>query len=221
MKNDKDLQSYIRLFLLRPVAKQLLPAISSCLLFLCSFGQTTNKQLANVNTIDQANQFIQSYPKLDGRLFTITSDKDTSYITLPLFNKKIGYTFPIDDLTFKIIESITYLEFRVSYIYLDGSQLSIHQIDSIRKVILDKFKNGVYFFDLVKEYTMDGSQNGDLGWFEENVMHKEFEKAVKLYKKGEIFTVDIPDKKWYYVTFKTFDDRTTKKLTILKIRNGK
>jgi len=208
---------------LHPVAaiKQLLLAISFCLIFLCSPGQVTDKQLVNVNTIEQANQFIQSYPKLDSRLFTITSDKDTSDITLPLFDKKTGYTFSIDDLTFKIVESISYPEFRVSYIYLDGSQLSIHHIDSIRKVILDKFRNGVYFFDLVKEYTMDGNPNGDLGWFEENSMHKEFETAVKLYKKGEIFTVDIPDKKWYYVTFKTFDDRITKKLTILKIKSSK
>ena len=108
MKMNKPIET------LHPVAaiKQLLLAISFCLIFLCSPGQVTDKQLVNVNTIEQANQFIQSYPKLDSRLFTITSDKDTSDITLPLFDKKTGYTFSIDDLTFKIVESISYPEFR-------------------------------------------------------------------------------------------------------------
>jgi parvulin-like peptidyl-prolyl isomerase len=199
--------------------RQIFLTISSSIFFLSTFGQITAKELAEIKTIEQANQLINSSPKPDARLFTITSDKDTSDITLPLFDKKVWYSFSIDSFTYKIIESSSYPEFRVSYIYLDGSQLSTKAIDSIQAEILKKFRNGVYFFDLVKEYTMDGNPNGDLGWFKENIMVKEFEIAVKHHKKNDIFTIDIPEKKWYYVTLKTFDDRVIKKLTILKVKS--
>ena len=199
--------------------RQIFLTISSSIFFLSTFGQITAKELAEIKTIEQANQLINSSPKPDARLFTITSDKGTSDITLPLFDKKVWYSFSIDSFTYKIIESSSYPEFRVSYIYLDGSQLSTEAIDSIQAEILKKFRNGVYFFDLVKEYTMDGNPNGDLGWFKENIMVKEFEMAVKHHKKNDIFTIDIPEKKWYYVTLKTFDDRVIKKLTILKVKS--
>ena len=200
--------------------KQILLTISSFTIFLYACGQISAKELTEIKTIEQANQFIKSFPKVDTRLFTITSDKDTSDITLPLFDKKVGYSFSIDDFTYKIVESSSYPEFRVSYIYFDGTQLPAETIDSMRKEILNKFRDGSYFFDLVKEYTMDGSPNGDLGWFSENVMVKEFEMAVRRHKKNDIFTIDVPEKKWYYVTLKTFDDRVIRKLTILKVKRS-
>jgi parvulin-like peptidyl-prolyl isomerase len=198
--------------------KQILLTISSFIIYLHTLGQISDKELTHIKTIEHATQFIKSFPKVDARLFTITSDKDTSDITLPLFDKKVGYSFSIDDFTYKIVESSSYAEFRVSYIYLDGTHLTAETIDSIRKEILSKFRSGSYFFDLVKEYTMDGSPNGDLGWFKENMMVKEFENAVRQHKKNDIFFIDVPEKKWYYVTLKTFDDRVIRKLTILKVK---
>jgi parvulin-like peptidyl-prolyl isomerase len=200
--------------------KQKLLILFSCVSFFYSFGQTTSKQLSEIKTVEQANKLIKAYPKLEARLFTITSDKDTSDITLPLFDKKVGYSFTIDKFVYKIIESNSYPEFRASYIYLNGSQLSTQKIDSLRTEIITEFKKGISFFDLVKEFTMDGSLTGDLGWFSENMMMKEFEMAIRQHKKNDIFTVDIPENKWYYVTLKTFDDRIIKKLTILKIKSS-
>ena len=200
--------------------KQVCLTYLTCLFFLGLSGQTTTKRLNEIKTLEQAVQLIESYPKLEARLFTISSDKDTSDITLPLFDKKIGYTFKLDKYTFKIIDSNIHPEFRVSYIYLDGSRLSINAIDSIRSVILTKFKNGTSFYELVKEYTMDGNPTGDTGWFTEKMMVKDFEEAVKKHKENDLFTIDIPENKWYYVTFKTFDDRIIKRLTILKIKSS-
>jgi parvulin-like peptidyl-prolyl isomerase len=184
------------------------------------FAQSPDELIKNTKTKEEANNVVKNYSSLEPKLFEISSEKDTSDITLPLFEKKPGYTFKIDNNLFKIIENKAFPEFRVSYIYLDGSQLTKISIDSIRAIILNKFKNGIPFYELAQEYSMDGNTTGDLGWFGENVMVKEFEVEIKNHKKNEIFTVDLAANKWYYVVFKTFDDRVVKRLTILKIRAG-
>ena len=199
--------------------KQLL-LILFCLRSLFTFGQSITEQLKKIKTIEQAKEFVNTHPHLEPGLFTISSDKDTSDITIHLFEKKNGFTFLIDNYTYKIIESNSDPQFRVSYIYLDGSELSMPAIDSLRNLILAKYKSGIYFVDLVKEYTMDSSPNGDMGWFKEGLTVKEFETALRQHKQYDIFTVDISYKKWYYVVLKTYEDRIVKTLTILKIKNS-
>jgi parvulin-like peptidyl-prolyl isomerase len=67
---------------------------------------------------------------------------------------------------------------------------------------------------------MDGNPTGDTKWFQEKSMVEEFEKAVRSHKKGEIFIVDTPSQNWYHVVLKTYSDKFTKKLTILKVRSS-
>src|SRR6266498_3951430 len=134
-----------------------------CLKSLFIFGQSINVHIKNVKTIEQAKALVTGHPNLEPGLFTISSDKDTSDITIHLFEKKNGYTFSIENYTYKVIESNSISQFKVSYIYLDGSQLTMPAIDSLRNLILVKYKSGTYFVDLVKEYTMDSSLDGDLG----------------------------------------------------------
>jgi parvulin-like peptidyl-prolyl isomerase len=105
---------------------------------------------------------------------------------------------------------------RVSYIYLDGSRIDIKRIGELRYEITTFHANGEAFSDLANKYTMDGNKSGDLGWFEEGMMVKDFETAIKDHKKGDIFTVDIPENKWYYVVLKTFDDIEKVKMIIKK-----
>lgn len=191
-----------------------------CLPAISSFAQEDTALLSQVRSVAQAEAFVKNHPGVEPSLFTISSDRDTSAITLPLFDKAEGYTFSIDRYTYKIIKSTGALSFRVSYIYLDGSQLPAQVIDSIRNVILFKYKTGTAFFDLVSEYNIDFNGNGDLGWFTEKMMMPEFETAVRRHKRGDIFTVDIPSNKWYYVVMKTFDDTIIKTLTLIRIKSG-
>jgi parvulin-like peptidyl-prolyl isomerase len=209
-----------RYFLYFDEMRKLLFTAFGLILILNVSGQVTAGKLAAIKTVQQAKELISSSPKSEAELFTITSDKDTSGITLPLFDKKPGHVFSIDEFTYKILEADSYPEFRVSFIYLDGNQLPLATIDSLRSEILSKYKSGTYFYDLARAYTMDGDHNGDLGWFGENVMVKEFEVAIRKHKKLDIFPVDIPARKWYYVVLKTYDDRVVKKLTILRVKSG-
>lgn len=182
-------------------------------------GQPVMEAFKQTKTISQAEKLVQKYPAV-ARLFSISSDKDTNDITLPLFDKSPGYTFSIDKNTYKIIETTPVPQFRASYIYLDGSKLTLKEIDSLRTIIITSYQSGTPFYELVKTYTMDGNPTGDLDWFGEGMMMPEFESAIRRHSKGDIFTVDIPSNKWYYVALKTFDDRTIRITKLLSINTG-
>lgn len=194
--------------------------IGLLLTFYCSFGQTAKINLSQVKSISQAESFIVKNPKAEGKIFTIESSIDTSEVVLPLYREKTGFLFNIDNYNFKILQVDSTLSFRVSYIYLNGEQLSKAQIDSLRQEIISKYKSGTNFFELAQQYNMDGNTTGDTRWFPENMMVKEFETAVRQHKKGEIFTVDTPNQNWYHVVLKTFDDTYIRKLTILRTKSN-
>ena len=122
---------------------------------------------------------------------------------------------------YKLINISKETEFRASYIYLNGNELTKKEIDSIRTIIIEKLQSGVSFANLVEEYNMDGnSTQGDLGWFKKGIMVPDFEKAVIEHKKNDIFTVDINSRKWYYVVLKTYDDRIIEKRNYIRIKSS-
>lgn len=195
----------------------LIIALLNC--FCWSFGQNTTNDIAKIKTISQAEIFIKKNSKANAKIFTIESNRDTSEILFPLYSKKNGFTFKVDNRDYKILQIDSTLSFRVNYIYLSGEKFSKNQSDSLRQEIILKYKNGISFFDLVQQYTMDGNITGDTGWFIENIMVKEFETAVRNHKKGDIFLVDTPSQNWYHVVLKTYDNTYIKKATILAIVN--
>lgn len=182
-----------------------------------SSGQSYENEIKQIQTIDQANTFINANPNSKAKLQIFIQDIDASSIAETIYNNKEGYIFTNDHSTYKIIKAATTQIYRVSYIYLDGTKLTASAIKQRRKIILDKYSNGIPFTELARMYTMDGNSTGDLNWFAEGMMAKEFEDAVKQHKINDIFTIDIPERNWYYVTLKTFTDRKIKKITVLKV----
>jgi parvulin-like peptidyl-prolyl isomerase len=100
--------------------------------------------------------------------------------------------------------------------------LSETQIDSLKKIIVQKANSGESWDKLSDKYTMDGNTtHGDTGWFfGEEMMPKEFQEAVKAHKLGDIFFVDVSDKQWHYIVKKTYDDDDKKIATVLRA-NGR
>ncbi len=201
------------------MAKHIL-TISLFLFYSFAFGQSKQNDLSKIKTISQAETYISANPKSDSKIFTIESSTDTTEIDKPIYSKRIGFTFYIDKVGFKILNIDSTLSFRANYIYLDGNKFSKKQIDSLRQEIISKFKTGTSFFDLVQQYNMDGNFNGDTKWFTENMMVKSFEEAVKAHKKNEIFTVDTPEQNWYHVVLKSYDNTYIKKVTLLKTKSS-
>lgn len=187
------------------------------------FGQlTVMEKFQKITTVQQAQQYIDANPELKPALLNLTAGKDTTLIDKRLLRQKKGDVFSVGYVTYKIIESKDTTDFRANYIFLDGSTLSKSEIDSLKKVIVQKANAGSSFESLSDQYTMDGNKtHGDTGWFfGEYMFPKEFQDAVQNHKLGEIFFVDVSDKQWHYIIKKTHNDRVKKDIVVLR-SNGR
>jgi len=183
---------------------------------------TVTEKFQKINTVQEAQQFIDANPGLKPALLTLSYGKDSSLIDKRLLRQNKGDIFSVGYVTYKVLESQEKISFRASYIFLDGSTLSPSQVDSLRKLIIQKISSGASFDQLSEQYTMDGNTtHGDTGWFfGEEMMPKEFQDAVRNHKPGDIFPIDVSDKQWHYIVKKTYDDQIKKDATILRA-NGR
>jgi len=183
---------------------------------------TVTEQFQKIGTVQEAQQFIDANQALKPTLLKLSYGKDTTLIDKRLLRQKKGDIFSVGYVTYKIIEATETVNYRASYIFLDGSSLSIPQVDSLKKLIQQKASAGASFDQLSDQYTMDGNKtHGDTDWFfGEEMMPKEFQDAVAKHKTGEIFFVDVSDKQWHYIVKKTYDDQIKKDITVLRA-NGR
>lgn len=198
--------------------------VAAFLLFSASmFGQlTVYEKFQKINTMQQAQEYITANPELKPAILNLSAGKDTTLIDKRLLRQKKGDVFSVGYVTYKILESKDTVDYRASYIFLDGSSLSKSEIDSLKKVIVQKASSGTPFEVLSDQYTMDGNKTrGDTDWFfGEYMFPKEFQDAVANHKVGEIFFVDVSDKQWHYIVKKTHPDRVKKDIVVLR-SNGR
>ncbi len=183
---------------------------------------TVTEQFQKINTMAEAQAWITANPTLKPAILKLSAGKDTTLIDKRLLRQKQGDVFSVGYVTYKVLESTETINFRASYIFLDGSALAPSQVDSLRKIIVQKISSGASFEQLSDQYTMDGNtSHGDTGWFfGPEMMPKEFQDAVQNHKMGEIFPVDVSDKQWHYIVKKTYEDDDKKDVTILRA-NGR
>jgi parvulin-like peptidyl-prolyl isomerase len=197
---------------------------ASCILFsIHSFAQpTVTEKFQKINTIQEAQQYIDANAPLKPTLLHLTLGKDTALIEKRLLRQGKGEIFSVGYVTYKVLEATESVNYRANYVFLDGGSLSPQEIDSLKKIIVQKANSGVPFEKLSDQYTMDGNTtHGDTGWFfGEEMMPKEFQAAVKNHKTGELFFVDVSDRQWHYIVKKTYDDQVKKEITVLK-SNGR
>lgn len=185
-----------------------------------SFPQAIKEQLEQVKSIADAEKLAVNNPNLETEIFNIHPEIDSDSLATKLSSAKRSEIFSDLNCTYKILSETDIAAFRVSYIFLDATKISLAEIEKLRTEIVKEYKNGISFSNLANKYTMDSSKDGDLGWFAEGMMVPDFEKAVKDHKQNDIFKVNIPDKKWYYIVLKTFEDKKVRRLTVLKINNN-
>jgi parvulin-like peptidyl-prolyl isomerase len=179
-------------------------------------------QFAKITTVQQAQQWIEANAALKPALLNLNSLKDSTLIDKRLLRQNQGDVFSVGYVTYKVLESTEKVNYRSNYIFLDGSTLTETQVDSLKKIIVQKANSGTPWDQLSDQYTMDGNTtHGDTGWFfGEEMMPKEFQDAVKAHKLGDIFFVDVSDKQWHYIVKKTYDDDDKKVATVLRA-NGR
>jgi len=188
-----------------------------------AFAQlTVTEKFQKITTVPEAQQFIDANVALKPALLNLSSQKDSTLIEKRLLRQNKGDVFSVGYVTYKVLEATEKVNYRASYIFLDGGTLSVSQIDSLRKLIVQKAKGGASWDQLSDQYTMDGNTtHGDTGWFfGELMMPKEFQDAVKAHNTGDIFFVDVSDKQWHYIVKKTYDDDDKKVVTVLRA-NGR
>jgi parvulin-like peptidyl-prolyl isomerase len=183
---------------------------------------TVNEKFQKIQNMQQAQEYIKANPELKPALLNLSLGKDSTMLDKRLLRQNQGDIFSVGYVTYKVLEVKDTINFRASYVFLDGATYTKSQIDSLRKVIVDKANAGTSFEQLSDQYTMDGNEtHGDTGWFYgEYMMPKEFQDAVQKHKVGEIFFLDDAEKNWHYIIKKTHDDRVKKDIVVLR-SNGR
>ena len=183
---------------------------------------TVTEQFRKINTVQEAQQYVDGNPTLKPSLLNLSTKKDSSLIDKRLLRQNKGDIFSVGYVTYKVLEATEKVNYRASYVFLDGSTLTVSQIDSIKALVLKKYAAGANFEQLSDQFTMDGNTtHGDTGWFfGEEMMPKEFQEAVKGHKIGDIFSVDVSEKQWHYIVKKTYEDDDKKDITVLRA-NGR
>ncbi len=190
---------------------------------LTGFSQTIEEiesQIENVFSESQIDDLSNQNPHWT--IGTIDVNPEDTDVDDRIRSLQMGEVVTIEEgdqlLTYKFVNIEVKNEFRVSHVYLNGGGLSISQIDSIRSLVIREYESGIEFSELAKMHSSYQRPNdGDLGWFGENVMVIEFENAVREHAKGDLFILDIPSNNWYYVVLKTFDDRVTETFRLLRV----
>lgn len=184
--------------------------------------QTVVEKFQKIGNVQQAQQFVDANKELKPAIFKLTYGKDTTLIDKRLLRQKQGDIFSVGYVTYKVIEAKESIAYRASYIFLDGSSLSVSEIDSLKKLIVAKANAGTPWDQLSDQYTMDGNKTkGDTDWFFGELMFpKEVQDAVAAHKKDEIFFVDVAERDWHYIIKKTYDDQVQKDITVLRA-NGR
>jgi parvulin-like peptidyl-prolyl isomerase len=188
-----------------------------------TFAQSTvTEQFQKINTVQDAQKWMDANKAAKPELLQLTLGKDSSLIDKRLLRQKKGDVFSVGYVTYKVLESTESVKYRSQYIFLDGGSLTPAEIDSLKKIIVQKANAGTSFDQLSDQYSMDGNKTkGDTGWFfGPEMMPAEFQDAVSKHKKDEIFFVDVSDKQWHYIVKKTYDDDYKKEASILKA-NGR
>ncbi|HSF45658.1 MAG TPA: peptidylprolyl isomerase [Chitinophagaceae bacterium] len=198
----------------------------SALLLLVSgtiFAQlTVREQFEKIKTVQDAEKYIAANPNLKPALLTVVYGKDTTLLDKRLLKQNKGDVFSVGYVTYKVLEVEEAIQYRASYVFLDRGSLNNREIDSLSKIIVQKHSAGTPFEQLADQYTMDGNTtHGDLGWFfGEDMVPKELQDAVSKHKLGEVFFVDVPERQWYYIVKKTYDDQIKKEIKVLR-SNGR
>lgn len=209
--------------------KKLLALLCLGLTSILSAQTSTEEELLVIETPEQVETYLETKKSKKNKLITFNEEKHKTVLAKALFKLSVGGTKvnerEFEKTFYKVINKTKKTYHRVAYIYLDGSELSLENINNLRDKIITQYNNGAPFDFLAKQYSMDGNANkgGDLGWFMKGEMHSDFEAEAlnESHDLNDIFTVDIPSEKWYYVVLKSHEAKEISEIEVLKIVEAK
>jgi len=186
---------------------------------------STKKELKLIESKQQAKDYLENNKSKNNKLITFNQEKHNTTLAKSLFKLGKGRTkineSEYGTTYYKVVDKIKTKHYRVSTIYLDGSVMSLDEINKLREDIINKYENGLPFANLVKKYSMDNNvdKGGDIGWFAKGELAPVFDEQATsdVYSIGDVFTVDIPSEDKYYVVLKTHEPKEIKEIKVLKV----
>ena len=209
--------------------KQLLTLLFIGITTILTAQTSTEAELQILKTPKQIENYLEIKNSKKNKLITFNEEKHKTILAKNLFKLHVGATKvnegEFEKTFYKVINKSKNTYHRVAYIYLDASKYSIPEINNLREKIIAQYNNGASFDFLAKQYSMDSNANkgGDSGWFLKGDMHSDFENEVlnENHSLNDIFTIDIPSEKWYYVVLKTHEAKEISEIDVLKIVEAK
>ncbi len=181
--------------------------------------------LLTVENTEQVKLFLESSSNKGGKIIVFNEEKHKTALAEELFQLSKGMLKTVindyEKIYYKVIEKTKLPYYRVSYIYFDGTKLSINDINMLRDTIIKKHINGAPFDFLAQQYSMDESANkgGDSGWFKEGDNLFDFEKSVTQgnHQLEDVYSVDSPQNNSYYLILQSYEPKFISEIKVLKI----
>ncbi|SDS32801.1 PPIC-type PPIASE domain-containing protein [Formosa sp. Hel1_31_208] len=225
---DGRFRGLILMHILKQPITMLKYLFATTIFFCVSFGYAQKdfeKSLDSIQTLDDVTIYLKKNKTVKGKVIVFNREKHNTRMAETIFKMGVGSKRYFEDSPqktyYKVIEKYQIPYYRASVVFLDGNKKSIEDINTIRQTVIARYNEGYMFADLAKQYSMDISakQGGDTGWFTEGDLHPEFEKAIieGNYNPDDIFTIDIPEIKAYYVILMTYERRLIEEVKVLKV----
>lgn len=160
--------------------------------------------------------------KSEGSLSIFNKEKHNSRLASKLFNLKVGQSIKLNKANKKkltVLEKVNVEDYRLNYIFFDGSELEYEDIEKQRNKILQMAKT-YSFPTLAQMYSMNMSKNrgGDSGWFKKRSVPQGFQDAAlsSMRVANETFKVDLISENWYYLISKSYSPILIEEILVLE-----
>ncbi len=181
------------------------------------------KELLTVSNIEEAKAFMQTHQKMRSKIYVYNQEKHTNSLSKELFKHHVGDVFTIKEKNtkaiYKILSIVPKKHYRANYIFFSGKKMNPKAIKFLREEIAIEVRKGKEFKEYASRYSMDrnAKQGGDIGWFTEKYMSKEFMEALRKHPVNTIYTLDLPEQDKYYLVQQTESPKDINLLTVLKV----
>lgn len=160
--------------------------------------------------------------KSQGKLIIFNEEKHKTNLASRLFNLDKEGSLTLNSSQkkkLKVLKKVDVEHYRINYMFFDGNKASYEVLDKLRNQIIELSKSQK-FEDLAERYSMDKNRfkGGDSGWFKNRSVPTDFKNAVisSMRVKNETFKVDLDEKAWYYLIFKSYSPKLIKEILVLE-----
>lgn len=207
------------------MTKTFILLVSILSVFFSNAQDSLTKELDSIQTVEEAVAFLESKKSEHHKIVTFNQEKHKTRLSEKLLKLDKGGSTVIngefEKVHYKVLDRNETFYYRVNYVYLDGSKLSMTEIDRLRARIISKLEHGVPFKDVAIEYSMDKnkSRGGDSGWITYGEMPLEFEQEVteENHQVGDIFLASAPSINAFYVIKQTHAKKNITEIKVLKV----